>query len=261
MATTISVGIQKGGVGKSTTSSILCYYLSEIEKKRVLAVDMDGQGNLTQLLTGIEDLFEIDGTTVYDAIIERDASPYVLKVTDNLHILGGSENVNTLSPHFYIERNGRFHLDLKEALDKVRNDYDFIIIDNPPALGELSIISLATSDLVVVAFETSKFCYNSLKSYLKTIETVQERLNPDLQIAGILRSMIDKRRTDNKYYADLVMEEFKNLCFQTIITRSAVVGRVPALGLMNNPETKQVIKHYKPFIKELLSHVVSGQSK
>jgi chromosome partitioning protein len=258
MAKVISVGIQKGGCGKSTTSSILVYALSQ--KHKVLAVDMDGQGNLTQLLTGSEDIFEFDGTTVYDALVKEDATDYIMQINDNLHILCGDENVNTLAPYFHKElpKTGRtFHGTLRNALNKVADDYDYIIIDNPPALGELSIISLAASDYVLILFETSKFCYNSLKSYIKTIEFVQERENADLKIAGILRSMIDKRRVDNKYYAELVKEEYGEHCMDTIIQRSAVVGRLPAYGIASNPEIKQVMKHFNPFLKELENRGIS----
>ncbi|MFF2531513.1 ParA family protein [Brevibacillus sp. NPDC058079] len=256
MATTISIGIQKGGSGKSTTSSIVAYLLSQ--KHKVLAVDMDGQGNLTQLLTGVEDIFEFDGNTVYDAIMEEDATNHIIKINDKLHILAGDENINTLGPYFHVtlpQAGKVYATTLKHALEKVSHLYDYIIIDNPPALGEISICSLTASDFVVVMFETSKFCHSSLLSYLKTIEAVQEKLNNDLKVAGILRAMIDNRRSDNKYYAELIQEEFKEICFKTIIQRTAVVGRLPAFGIIGNPELKQVVKQYEPFFKELMKNV------
>ncbi|MYL36044.1 AAA family ATPase [Pontibacillus yanchengensis] len=255
MTKVISIGIQKGGVGKSTTSSILAYHLKE-KGNRVLCVDMDGQGNYTQLLTGEDDIYQFKDTTIHDAIINGDASPYILKIDENLHLLAGDENVNTLAPHFYLNLNGQFHHVLNKALEPIKNQYDYIIIDNPPQLGELSIISLTSSDYVLIMFETSKFCYNSLKSYLETIKTVQERVNPNLKIAGILRSMIDGRRSDNKYFSELVEEEYKELCFNSVIKRSAVVGRVPALGLVSNPEIKNVMRSYKEFLKEFDKNVI-----
>lgn len=258
MATVISVGLQKGGTGKSTTSSLIAYFLSL--KHKVLAVDMDGQGNLTQLLTGIEDITEIQGT-VHDAIWDEDATPYIMRINDTLHVLPGDENVNTLGPHFHItipKRGGHYAVTLKEALDKVSDSYDYIIIDNPPALGELSVCSLTASDCVVVMFETSKFAHSSLHSYMKTIEAVQN-VNPKLKVAGILRAMIDNRRVDNKYYAELIKEEFGDLVFKTIIQRTAVVGRLPAFGIFGNSELNKVIKQYEPFFKELMKNVKSIQ--
>lgn len=252
MAKVISVGIQKGGVGKSTTSTMLAYTLSKTHK--VLAVDMDSQGNFTQLLTGRDDIFEFKGT-IYDAIKDQDASNYIRKITENLHILCGDENVSVLSEYFYIDLKKKYQYTLKNALEKVADNYDYIIIDNPPALGELSIISLTASDYVLVMFETSKFCYNSLKSYMDTITRVQKRSNPNLKIAGILRNIIDKRRSDSKYYSKLVKEEYGDLCLDTIITRSAVVGRLSSFGVFANSEIKKIEKEYNPFIKEFMGNV------
>jgi chromosome partitioning protein len=260
MATVISVGIQKGGCGKSTTASVLAYELSQTYK--VLAVDMDGQGNLTQVLTGVDDIYEFDENTVYEAIINENPIGLITSITDNLHILAGDEAINTLCPYFYKEDglNGKYHNVLRNTLEKVADDYDYIIIDNPPQLGELSLISLTASDFVLILFETSKFCYNSLKSYLNTIDTVVERVNPNLKKLGILRSLTDKRRTDNKYYSKLIEKEYPKSCFKSIIHRVAVIGRIPALGFLNNPEIKHVMKEYRPLLKEVKGRLLEWQT-
>lgn len=257
MATIISVGIQKGGAGKTTTASMLAYLLSQ--KHKVLAIDMDGQGNLTQVLSGVEDLYEFEGKTIYDALLNEDATEYIIKLTDNLHMLAGDENINTLGSHFYItlprQHKKTYPLILQRTLESVKNQYDYIIIDNPPALGELSIVSLSASDYVVIMFEPKKFSYSSLKRYFKTIEAVQGNINHNLKILGILRTLIDNRRSDYKYFSDLVEEEFKDLCFKTVIQRTATIGRMDSLGIIGNPEIKQIIKHYEPFLKELMTRV------
>lgn len=252
----ISVGITKGGSGKSTTSSIISYILSQ--KKRVLAVDTDGQGNLTQLLTGVDDIFEFQDSTVYDAILAEDATNYIYQISEDLHILPGDENINTLGPYFHIElrdKNILYQYTLKNALKKVAHLYDYIVIDCPPALGEICICSLTTADYVVIPFETSKFCFSSLQSYMKTIQAVKDNLNHDLKIAGILRAMIDNRRKDNKYYSDLVAETYPEYIFKTIIKRTADVGRLPSFGFTDNPDVKTIMKQYDPFFKELMKNV------
>ncbi|NHN35386.1 ParA family protein [Paenibacillus agricola] len=256
MAITIAVAIQKGGSGKSTTAGILSHMLSQ--KYKTLAVDMDGQGNLSQLLTGIEDLYEINENTVYHAIKDLDAAPHIRKLTDNLDLLTGDQLVNTLASYIYLQyfpkTGDTTHL-LKIALSHVIDQYDYIIIDCPPALGELMYNSLTAADFVIAMFETSKFCYSSLISFFESLEHVRENTNPNLKIAGILRTMIDNRRSDNKYFCERVEKEFGDLCFKTIIQRTAVVGRLPAYGITTNPEMKQIMKQYKPVLEELMKIV------
>ena len=253
MAKIISVGIQKGGVGKSTTASVLAYHLSQEHK--VLAVDMDGQGNFTQLLTGSDNIFEFQGTTVWNAITEQNASDYILEINPNLHIISGDEDVNTLGSFFYVQLKGDFHFTLKKALDKVADNYDYIIIDNPPALGELSILSLTASDYVLIMFETSQFCYNSLGRYFNTISKVKEAVNPNLEIIGIVRNMIDGRRKDSKYYSDLVEKEYSKYCLKTVLNRSAYIGRLPLFGIKDNPDMKEILKIYNPLLMEVMDYV------
>lgn len=256
MTNVISVGIQKGGSGKTTTASMLAYILSQNQK--VLAIDMDGQGNMTQAITGVDDIYEFDGKSIYNALLDENAAPYIIKVTDNLHILAGDENINTLGSHFYIElRKQRipYMTTLLRTIQNIKDEYDYIVIDNPPALGELSIVSLSASDFVVIMYEPKKFCYSSLKRYLLTIEVVQQRVNPKLKIAGILQTMLDNRRTDYKYYSELVRKEFGDLVFKTIIHRNAVIGRMDAFGIFGNPEIRQLTKFYQPFVEELISRV------
>jgi chromosome partitioning protein len=142
-----------------------------------------------------------------------------------------------------------------ETLDDVQDDYDFIIIDTPPALGEQTINALAASHAVVAMFEASKFCYSALGRFLETIVHVQNLVNKDMKIAGILRCMIDTRRTDNKALIELVEEEYRDICFKTVITRTAATGRLSINGFNDNPELTQAISQYQGFVKELLERV------
>lgn len=253
MAKIICFSIQKGGCGKTTTTGITAHLLSK--KYKVLAVDMDSQGNLTELLTQ-RDIYDFHGNTILEAMKERDARKYIHKVSDNLHILTAEDHLSTFARYLYDNRD-RFNLStvLKQTLDAVRSDYDYIVIDTPPALGEQTINSLAASDSVVALFETSKFCYSALGRFLETVDHVINRVNNRLKVAGILRTLIDSKRTDNKLYIKKAAEDYGILCFNTIIKRQASIGRLPIEGFIDNPELSSALKQYHNFVEELLVRV------
>jgi chromosome partitioning protein len=252
MAKIITFGIQKGGSAKTTSSGITAYLLSE--KYRVLAVDLDSQGNLTELLTQ-RDIYDFHGRTVLEAMKEKNARPYIHPVSESLHLLTAEDHLATFSRWLYSSYQGNKSLVLKETLESVKDEYDFIIIDTPPALGDQTINALSASDAVVAMFETSKFCYSALSRFLETVVHVQEKVNPDLKVAGILRTMIDSRRVDNKALLELVEEEYNDWCFETVIYRKASTGRLSISGFQDNREVNQAVSQYRDFLKELINRV------
>lgn len=252
MAKVIVFSIQKGGAGKTTTSGVVAHLLSQTHK--VLAVDLDSQGNLTELMTQ-QDIYDFHGSTILEAMKVKDARGYIHKVTEQLSILTADDLLATFPRWLYDEYRGNRALVLRETLMTVQDDFDFIIIDTPPALGDQTINALSAADHVVAMFETSKFCYSALGRFLETVVHVQERVNPDLKLAGILRAMIDSRRSDNKALLELVEEEYSEMVFKTIINRQAAVGRLSISGFKGNAELSTALSQFKPFVKELLEHV------
>ncbi|MEK4078259.1 ParA family protein, partial [Paenibacillus sp. FSL M7-0656] len=161
MAKVISFGIQKGGSSKTTTSAIVAYILSQEYGKKVLAVDLDSQGNLTELLTQ-RDIYDFHEYTIFEALKERNARKYVHNVTERLDILTAEDHLARFPSWLYASYKGNRSLVLKETLENVQDEYDYIIIDTPPALGDQTINALAASDAVVAMFEASKFCYSAI---------------------------------------------------------------------------------------------------
>lgn len=252
-AKVITFGIQKGGSSKTTTAGIAAHVLSQ--EYHVLAVDLDSQGNLTELLTQ-RDIYDFHGQTVLEALKEKDARRFIHPVHERLHMLTAEDLMATFPRYVYTQyKGGNPALILRETLETVKDQYDFILLDTPPALGDQTINALAASDAVVILFETSKFCYSALGRFLETIVHVQDKVNPELKVAGILRSMIDQRRTDAKAFCELVEEEYKHFIFDTIITRKAATGRLTIHGFQDNPEIDQAVEPYQSFIKELLARV------
>lgn len=247
VATVINFGIQKGGSSKTTTAGVTSYLLAR--DKKVLAVDMDSQGNLTEFL-GRRGVDNFSGQTILEAMQEGDVTDYIFEISDNLHLVPADDLLATFSRWLYNDHRGN-----KEALKPVMDIYDYIIIDTPPALGDLTINALAASDRVVAMFEASIFCYGALGRFLETVWHVREKINPNLAVAGILRGLIDARRTDNRALISQVAEKYGELCFETVLTRNAAAGRLPLVGFENNNELGRAVAQYESFVKELLDRV------
>jgi chromosome partitioning protein len=256
-AKVITIGLQKGGVGKSTTSGILAYFLSE-EGYKVLAVDMDSQGNLTDLLTQ-KDLEYFAGQTILEAFETKNIKDYIYEINHKLHILPADDYLATLSKLLYTSPQWK-HINeknfaLKEILEPVIHDYDYVIIDTPPSLSEPMVNAICASDYVIILAEGSKWAFSAIPRFLETVEFAQENINPDLKVLGILRSMNDVRRADTKAFVEIIKEEWPELCFDVVIKRKASTGRISMDGLFDNKELASAIDQYKLFYKELKERV------
>jgi chromosome partitioning protein len=247
----ITFGIQKGGAAKTTTTGITAYLLSQ-QGYRVLCVDLDSQGNLTELLT-LTDVQEFRGRTSLEALQELDPRPYIIAVSDHIHLLPAEDLLATFSRWLYVDYRGKTPRAsmVKTMLDHVKESYDYILLDTPPALGDITMNALVASDLVVPLFESSRFCYSAIKRFLESVTSVQELANPKLQVAGILRAMIDNRRSDNKQLIELMAKEYPDITFNTVINRKAATGRLAVEGFFQNKEINDAVEQYRPFIEEL----------
>lgn len=271
MAKVITCSIQKGGTSKTTSAAIIAYLLSG--NHRVLAVDMDSQGNLTEILTG-RDPYDFEDHTIFEALQDLDARPYIHHVKENLDILTAEDTLALFSRHIYTkyaqrDEYGRIVTDeygeivisrdatqvLKRTLDTVKHNYDYVVIDTPPSLSDHTVNALAASDGVMIIYETSQFCYTAVPRFLQTVEMAQERLNPVLKVYGIMPAMIDPRRTDSKAYLELIREEYGDLVFDTVIKRKAAIARLPVHGFEENKELNDALEQYRELLKELLARV------
>lgn len=228
---------------------------------------MDSQGNQTEYLARC-DIYEFDGQTIFEALKTGDVRPFIVPLSEKLHLVPATDVLATFSYWLYHEgrntypENQAMHLRaLQSAIAKVREDYDYIIIDTPPHIGEQTLNSLVASDYVVIMFESSKFCLSAVERFIETIEFVQgatgQLLNPDLKIAGILRNLNDKRRSDMKDLVELCAEQYPDLVFETIIDRSAATGRLALTGFdeTENRELRKAIEPYHDFVRELVQRV------
>ncbi|WP_332635007.1 ParA family protein [Halalkalibacter flavus] len=252
----ITFGISKGGCSKSTSSGITSYLLSKEEK--VLAIDMDGQGNLTNFLTGEYDICNaFEGKTVLEAILNEDARSCIIKIKENLDMIPSNDFLATL-PRRMFEKGLKLDA-LQKALEPVMEDYDWIIIDTPPSLSEQTVMPLSTyseaGSYAVIMFDGSMFAYYAIPKFLEIIEGAKERYNPTLKTVGILFSLIDARAKENDVMEESVDEDYPNLKFKSIIRRKAATRRLAISGFDGNTELKNAIEYYIPFVKELKERV------
>lgn len=262
MAITITTGIQKGGCGKSTTTGVLAHLLSR-DGYRVLAIDLDSQGNLTELLSQ-QSSNEFVSRSVLEALQENDPLKYIHSVTDKIDLLPANNFLATFPRWLYTgvtytgENNrytGNPSFVLDRTLEAIQDEYDFIVIDTPPSLSEQTMNALCASDYVVVMYECSNWCYSAIPNFMDSIDIVKEVTKHDLKIAGILRTMNDVRRSDAKAFNEIIEEDYPDLVFQTLITRRAPIGRLALYGFEENAELKQALEQYESFYEELMERV------
>lgn len=259
MGVTIAFGIQKGGVGKTTTSAITSYLLSR-EGKKVLAVDFDSQGNLTQFLS-MRNIYDFTKQTVLEAVKDQDARPYIHPITENLHLLPAEDFLSTFPAWLRDSYRGKGNLNtvLRETLAVVKDEYDYIIIDMPPNLGDHTINGLTAADYAVVMLQSEKFCYDALDRYLEfLIDGIKANTNPDIVLAGILATMNDSRTALDNSILEQAREEYQDLMFQAVIKRRSRIKEYTVTGLQDHTRAdKEALDQYYEFIRELKERVQS----
>lgn len=255
-ATAIAFANYKGGVGKTTSAIMTAYILSQ--RGRVLCVDMDGQSDCTEALMG-QSSDQFDDQTVREAMIERNPIPYIRQITPSLHLLPANDLLPTINPYIYLEIPQHQRVDLlRQTLEPVRSQYDWIVIDSPPSNLELLLNSLTAADYVVVMFKPAPFCEFALERFFETIESVVEESNQNLRCAGILPTMVDLRRSDVRNYIRILKEDFGDLVFETMIKQKASVERFTIGGIFDNPELDDVVESYMQFVDELIERMGGG---
>jgi chromosome partitioning protein len=253
MGITISFGIQKGGVGKTTSCAITAHLLSK--DARVLAVDFDSQGNLTEFLTR-RDIYDFTGSTVLEAIKEKDPRPFIVNVKENLDLLPAEDILATFSRWLYREQRGDVNVALRKTLAVVRDEYDYILIDLPPNLGDQTINGLTASDYAVVVLQSEPFCYSALERYLELLQVVKSKTNDKIALAGILVAMSDSRAGIDNSIVEKAREEYGEFVFDSIIKRRSRLKEFVLEGIKEDTKfDREVLEPYSLFIKELKQRV------
>ena len=226
MGKIIAIANQKGGVGKTTTSINLSSCLAELGKK-VLLVDIDPQGNATSGVGIIKQNLE---NTIYELFLEECTVSECLtkSVVDNLNVLPSNVNLSGAEIDL-IGVEGREFI-LKETLEKIRDLYEYIIIDCPPSLNVLTVNAMAAADSVIVPIQCEYYALEGLSQLIHTIDLVKDRLNNNLEIEGVVFTMYDARTNLSLQVVENVKENLQQNIYKTIIPRNVRLAEAPSYG-------------------------------
>ena len=250
MGKIITIANQKGGVGKTTTAINLAACLGVLDKK-VLLIDADPQANSTsgvgfeprEIKSGIYEC-RINATPPQEIILETN-SPNLSLLPSHIDLVGAEIEM------IHLEK--REHI-IKEFISSIKDDYDFIIIDCSPSLGLITLNALTASDSVIIPVQCEYFALEGLGKLLNTIKIVQNRLNKDLDIEGILLTMYDTRLRLSNQVVEEVKIHFQQLVFDTIIHRNTRLGEAPSHGetiIMHDVSSKGAV-NYLNLAKEVI---------
>src|SRR6187551_3544494 len=248
-AEVIAFANQKGGVAKTTTTLNLAVAFAE-SGHRVLCIDLDPQGNLT-MSQGIDpDKVE---KSLYDVLVnDMPISEIIVKREIDIAVasidLAGAEIA--MSTKIGRERS------LEKALKEVAGDYDFVCIDTPPSLGLLTINALTAANKVIVPVQCEYLSMRGLVQLQNTLKMIQENLNPDVRIEGILPTMLDSRTIHAKEAVEILEENFGDLVFQSRIKKAIKFAEAPVKGasVLKYDSDSSAANYYRDLAKEVLSH-------
>ncbi|MBQ7097963.1 MAG: ParA family protein [Clostridia bacterium] len=226
MGKVIAIANQKGGVGKTTTAVNLSACLGK-QGKKTLLIDIDPQGNTTSGL-GVDP--RAVETSVYDCIINDAPMGEVILKTEFDGLWICPSNIDLAGAELELVMKDNREYVLKNSIEKIKNEFDFIFIDCPPSLGLITLNSFSAADSVLVPIQCEYYALEGLSQLTNTIKMVKKKLNPELSLEGVLMTMFDARTNLSIQVVDEVKKFFKDKVYSTIIPRNVRLSEAPSFG-------------------------------
>lgn len=253
MAEKIAVAIQKGGVGKTTTSVITAELLAAAGYK-VLVIDLDSQGNATEMITET-DIYEYSGKTILEAMKELNPRPYLIRKTENLHLLPAEDMLVTFSRYIYTNGIAKKTRVLENTIKEIEKDYDYIIIDCAPNLGDLTLNALVYADHIVAPVQLGGFCLSALDRFMDFVEGAKEEGHTHAEIIGVLFTIKDRSRIEREIGAN-IRERYEVEVFDTEVRKRAKIKEFSLTGtMMNRKDEIDALEDYIQFVEELTERI------
>ncbi len=250
MGKCIAIANQKGGVGKTTTSINLSSCLASLGKK-VLLVDTDPQGNAT---SGVGLLREELEKSVYDVIINETPINEVIVKTDYDRLFVCPSSIDLAGAEIELVSGEKREYRLKEAINSVKDKYDFIIIDCPPSLGLITLNSFVAADSIIIPIQCEYYALEGLSQLTNTIRKIKALLNPELQLEGVVLTMYDTRTNLSVLVADEVKKFYESKLYKSVIPRNVRLSEAPSFGQPINvyDKTSKGCESYMSLAREVI---------
>ena len=256
----VMVGIQKGGVGKSTTTSIMSEILAAAGYK-VLVIDLDSQGNTSQMLTQ-KNIYEFTGKTILEAMKELNPNPYIYKLKENLSLIPAEDMLSTFSRWVYVNSRTATPAEvLKQTVDNLDEEYDFVLMDCPPNLGDLVINATRCADYILIPVQPEPFAMDALDRFIDLIDGAKNEGYTQAEIIGIVSTMIDARNSTQKAIVEAIRNKYGNYVFKSEVRLRAKIKDFTLLGVqMERKADVDALEDYIKVTEELINRVKEQQN-